>query len=189
MTSRNLCFAAAILSIQFAQHANASTTKHNSKIRSSPIAKRRHYSDRRNLQLTTTANSTDDEIDSNKQSKRAKNEDSTSSISQTTKNGELICSPTEECELCPLKWEQLLDQDEENIMGEFESCAKWGRRQQFECTVMTQGELTASCILLFKLKNRYYLFATVNKPYFHLLTHRRLNNIYPLKNKMMRRKN
>ncbi len=57
------------------------------------------------------------------------------------------CSPMGECELCPRHWKSLLEkeQDEEGFTiasenGEYGSCTKYGRRQQFECTVLVHGE-------------------------------------------------
>eukprot|EP00577_Skeletonema_sp_RCC1716_P025395 CAMPEP_0113438152 /NCGR_PEP_ID=MMETSP0013_2-20120614/37800_1 /TAXON_ID=2843 ORGANISM="Skeletonema costatum, Strain 1716" /NCGR_SAMPLE_ID=MMETSP0013_2 /ASSEMBLY_ACC=CAM_ASM_000158 /LENGTH=173 /DNA_ID=CAMNT_0000328861 /DNA_START=183 /DNA_END=707 /DNA_ORIENTATION=- /assembly_acc=CAM_ASM_000158 len=59
----------------------------------------------------------------------------------------------EECELCPLKWKQLLDKDDEKIKGEFESCTKYGRRQEFECTVLFQENDTSEKVA--KSKHEY----------------------------------
>jgi len=142
-----LIIMATLLSIAFSLPASASNTK---EVISSPIRKRRVS--RRKLQFTTTANSADDAIESYKLlQQKGINATTVSSSSSsfaaqtTTSNGELICTPMEECELCPLKWKQLLDKDDEKIKGEFESCTKYGRRQEFECTVLFQGEL---CVLV-----------------------------------------
>eukprot|EP00986_Skeletonema_menzelii_P013497 scaffold7923_cov154-Skeletonema_menzelii.AAC.4 len=32
----------------------------------------------------------------------------------------------------------MLEKDDEKVKGEFESCTKYGRRQEFECTVLFQ---------------------------------------------------
>mmetsp|Transcript_33378 Transcript_33378/g.67388 ORF Transcript_33378/g.67388 Transcript_33378/m.67388 type:complete len:316 (-) Transcript_33378:908-1855(-) len=57
------------------------------------------------------------------------------------------CSPMGECELCPRHWKSLLEkeQDEEGVTkaaenGEYGSCAKYGRRQRFECTVLVHED-------------------------------------------------
>ena len=114
------------------------------------------HSSRRKLQLTTTTtnNSADDEIDAYKLLQKKKGINATTTVSLATKhvdtttttnysynNNNELCTPMEECELCPHKWKQLLDKDDEKIEGEFESCVKYGRRQQFKCTVLFQGEL------------------------------------------------
>ncbi|KAL9184403.1 hypothetical protein ACHAXT_002489 [Thalassiosira profunda] len=49
-----------------------------------------------------------------------------------------LCTPTDECELCPYNWKVLNEREEERIKGEYESCEKFGRRRQFECTVLFQ---------------------------------------------------
>lgn len=122
------------------------------KVNASPIPKRRIS--RRKLQFTTTTNSADDEIESYKllQQKGIINATASSSSSNkhftannSNNNGELICSPMEECEVCPLKWKQFLDKDDEKIKGEFESCTKYERRQKFECTMLFHGEF---CVFL-----------------------------------------
>ena len=109
---------------------------------------------RRKLQLETTDNSADDKSYQLLQKKfhnvteaaaAASVASAVSATSSSTKqaannkNNEL-CTPIEECELCPHKWKQLLEKDDEKIEGEYESCTKYGRRQQFECTVLFQGE-------------------------------------------------
>lgn len=116
------------------------------------------HNSRRKLQLTTTTtnNSADDEIDAYKLLQKKKGINATTTVSLATKhvdttttrttnysynNNNELCTPMEECELCPHKWKQLLDKDDEKIEGEFESCVKYGRRQQFKCTVLFQGEL------------------------------------------------
>ena len=107
------------------------------------ITKRRRR--RRKLQFTTTANSADDAIESYKLLHQKGNNATLSSSSVVAEtlpasSGELICTPMEECELCPTKWKQMLEKDDEKVKGEFESCTKYGRRQEFECTVLFQGE-------------------------------------------------
>jgi len=127
---------------------------------------------RRKLQLTTTENSADDEIDSYKLLQKKGINNATTTASSTTKQQQAstttvtqlpsnnnkhneLCTPMEECELCPHKWKQFLEKDEEKIKGEFESCLKYGRRQQFECTVLFQGELC-------KKKKLFYYFVPVH---------------------------
>lgn len=51
-----------------------------------------------------------------------------------------ICTPIGECELCPSKWKVLIEKEEPKMKGEYESCFEYGRRIQFECTVLFQGE-------------------------------------------------
>ena len=128
----------------------SSISTDDKKIDASPITKRRKSS-RRELQFTTTANSADDAIDSYKLlQQKGINATAFSSSSgnkhSTSNNGELICTPMEECELCPLKWKQFLDKDDEKITGEFESCTKYERRQKFECTMLFHGEFL--CIFI-----------------------------------------
>ena len=118
-------------------------------VHATPITKRRS---RRNLQFTTTTNSADDAIESYKLLHQKGNNETLSSsavsVTETTSsNGELICTPMEECEVCPHKWKQMLEKDDEKVKGEFESCTKYGRRQEFECTVLLQGELCVVCIV------------------------------------------
>mmetsp|Transcript_13526 Transcript_13526/g.27471 ORF Transcript_13526/g.27471 Transcript_13526/m.27471 type:complete len:284 (+) Transcript_13526:117-968(+) len=150
-----LIIMATLLSLAFSLPASASNTK---EVISSPIRKRRVS--RRKLQFTTTANSADDAIESYKLlQQKGINATTVSSSSSsfaaqtTTSNGELICTPMEECELCPLKWKQLLDKDDEKIKGEFESCTKYGRRQEFECTVLFQENDTSEKVA--KSKHEY----------------------------------
>ena len=67
------------------------------------------------------------------------------------------CTSMSECELCPRHWKSLWEkeQDEEGGVaaavaanGEYGSCVDYGRRQQFECTVLIYGELIllGSCV-------------------------------------------
>jgi hypothetical protein len=58
---------------------------------------------------------------------------------------ETVCTPIGECELCPSKWKVLIEKEEPTLKGEYESCFDYGRRIQFECTVLFQGE----CIIYF----------------------------------------
>lgn len=55
---------------------------------------------------------------------------------KTSSNGTTVCTPIAECELCPHKWKVLIEKEEEKIKGEYDSCLKYGRRRQFECTVL-----------------------------------------------------
>lgn len=136
--SRLLVAAAVLLSTTLSLPASAAApTADHTKVW------KRKRSNRRYLQFTTTENSADDAFDSYKllQQTGLNATVSSSSITQTKNNkGELICTPVEECELCPLKWKQLLDQDDEKVKGEFKSCTKYERRQRFECTALMQGE-------------------------------------------------
>ena len=45
-----------------------------------------------------------------------------------------VCSPSQNCELCPHHWRVSLESEDETINGEFESCTRWGRRERFDCT-------------------------------------------------------
>lgn len=112
---------------------------------------------RRRLQLETTDNSADDKSYQLLQKKfhNVTDADAASAASaaaaaatSSNKNNEL-CTPIEECELCPHKWNQFLEKDDEKIEGEYESCTKYGRRQQFECTVLFQGEYYIICYSVF----------------------------------------
>jgi len=53
-------------------------------------------------------------------------------------NGTNVCAPLAECELCPHNWKVLVEKEDERIKGEYESCVTYGRRRQFECTVIFQ---------------------------------------------------
>ena len=110
---------------------------------------------RRKLQLETTDNSADDKSYQLLQKKfhnvteeaaaavvSAASAAATSPTKQAANKNNELCTPIEECELCPHKWKQFLEKDDEKIEGEYESCTKYGRRQQFECTVLFQGELS-----------------------------------------------
>lgn len=55
-------------------------------------------------------------------------------------NGTKVFTPSGECELCPWNWRVAIERDDEKIKGEYESCVKYGRRRQFECTVLYQSE-------------------------------------------------
>ncbi|KAL3756536.1 hypothetical protein ACHAWU_009930 [Discostella pseudostelligera] len=52
---------------------------------------------------------------------------------------ETVCTPIGECEQCPSKWNVLIEKEESTIKGEYESCYEYGRRIQFECTVLFQA--------------------------------------------------
>jgi hypothetical protein len=54
--------------------------------------------------------------------------------------GDELCSPVEECELCHRSWRVMIEKEDEKISGEYESCATYGRRRKFECTVLSRGE-------------------------------------------------
>lgn len=58
------------------------------------------------------------------------NSTTTSSTSAAT------CTPMAECELCPHNYKVLIEKEDEKMKGEYDSCAKYGRRRQFECTVL-----------------------------------------------------
>jgi len=68
---------------------------------------------------------------------------STSSTTTTTisKSKEVSpCTPSSECELCPYNYKVLIEKEDEKIKGEYDSCLLYGRRKQFECTVLFQGK-------------------------------------------------
>lgn len=79
--------------------------------------------------LETTDNSSDDDDDDDED-----DEQSTPSSS----NGTSVCTPIGECEVCPHNYKILIEKEDEKIKGEFDSCEKYGRRMQFECTVLFQ---------------------------------------------------
>lgn len=59
---------------------------------------------------------------------------------------ETVCTPIGECEQCPSKWNVLIEKEESTIKGEYESCYEYGRRIQFECTVLFQGKCIIYCV-------------------------------------------
>jgi hypothetical protein len=59
---------------------------------------------------------------------------------QNQQMSEAVCTPIGECEVCPFKWKVMIEKEEQNIKGEYESCIEFGRRIQFECTVLLQGK-------------------------------------------------
>ena len=67
---------------------------------------------------------------------------STSSTTTTTSKSREVspCTPSSECELCPYNYKVLIEKEDEKIKGEYDSCLKYGRRKQFECTVLFQGK-------------------------------------------------
>ena len=66
---------------------------------------------------------------------------STTSSSTSSKSKEVSpCTPSSECELCPYNYKVLIEKEDEKIKGEYDSCLKYGRRKQFECTVLFQGK-------------------------------------------------
>ena len=151
---RRIIIATLLSMIAFSLPASASIST-DTKVHATPITKRRKS--RRKLQFTTTANSADDATESYKLLHQKENNATLSSsavVTETTanNNGELICTPMEECEVCPHKWKQMLEKDDEKVKGEFESCTKYGRRQEFECTVLFQGEL---CVFYYLLKGTF----------------------------------
>ena len=120
---------------------------------------------RRKLQLETTDNSADDKSYQLLQKKFHNVTEAAAAVASATaaatkqasnKDNEL-CTPIEECELCPHKWKQFLEKDDEKIEGEYESCTRYGRRQQFECTVLFQGEF-----LLFRFLSNLFFFHQEN---------------------------
>lgn len=46
-----------------------------------------------------------------------------------------VCSPSDQCELCPHHWRLSIESVDETVKGEFESCTRWGRRERFDCTL------------------------------------------------------
>merc|ERR1719203_2008777 len=61
-------------------------------------------------------------------------------------NGTKVFTPMGECELCPRGWRVSLERDDEKIKGEFESCVKYGRRRQFESTLLYQESASSEKI-------------------------------------------
>lgn len=51
-----------------------------------------------------------------------------------------VCTPIGECEMCPSKWQVMMEKEEQTIKGEYESCIEFGRRMPFECTFLFQGK-------------------------------------------------
>jgi hypothetical protein len=132
---------------------------------------------RRKLQLEATDNSADDKSYQLLQKKFHNVTEAAAAVASATaaatkqasnKDNEL-CTPVEECELCPQKWKQFLEKDDEKIEGEYESCTRHGRRQQFECTVLFQGEF-----LLFRFLSNLFFSS---RKYFSTLSHITFNNI------------
>ena len=69
------------------------------------------------------------------------NSTSSTSTSTSSKSQEVSpCTPSSECELCPYNYKVLIEKEDEKIKGEYDSCLKYGRRKQFECTVLFQGK-------------------------------------------------
>jgi len=67
---------------------------------------------------------------------------STSTTTSTSSKSKEVspCTPSSECELCPYNYKVLIEKEDEKIKGEYDSCLKYGRRKQFECTVLFQGK-------------------------------------------------
>ena len=77
------------------------------------------------------------------------NSTSSSTSTTTTTSKEVSpCTPSSECELCPYNYKVLIEKEDEKIKGEYDSCLKYGRRKQFECTILFQGKkvLVFDCI-------------------------------------------
>lgn len=49
-----------------------------------------------------------------------------------------VYTPMGDCEACPRNWRVAIERDDETVKGEHESCAQYGRRRQFEYTVVFQ---------------------------------------------------
>lgn len=64
----------------------------------------------------------------------------TTSLSNQRISSEAVCTPIGECEFCPPKWRVMIEKEEQTIKDEYESCIEYGRRIQFECTVLFQGK-------------------------------------------------
>ena len=64
----------------------------------------------------------------------------TTSLSNQRISSEAVCIPIGECEFCPPKWRVMIEKEEQTIKDEYESCIEYGRRIQFECTVLFQGK-------------------------------------------------
>lgn len=54
--------------------------------------------------------------------------------------GEDLCTPVGECEVCHHNWKVMMEKEDEKIKGEYEGCVTYGRRRKFECTMLFQGE-------------------------------------------------
>ena len=54
---------------------------------------------------------------------------------------ETVCSPVGECSVCPHNWRVMIEKEDENIEGEWESCKRYGRRIKRQCNVLFLGEL------------------------------------------------
>ena len=103
-----------------------------------------YHHGRRRLELSFDSgdnNDDDDEVTVKSRPRTKSSAPKTNSTRTTTaqKQSEL-CTPMAECELCPRNWRVSNERDEEKIKGEFSTCEKYGRRRQFECTVLFQGK-------------------------------------------------
>ncbi|KAL7543518.1 hypothetical protein ACHAXR_013046 [Thalassiosira sp. AJA248-18] len=95
------------------------------------------------LSLESTNKSGDDDNDDDDDDVPKKNynkSNSTTYVALETKQQQQseVCTPVEECELCPRNWRVSNEKDDEKVKGEFESCVKYGRRRLFECTELFQ---------------------------------------------------
>jgi hypothetical protein len=70
----------------------------------------------------------------------AGNDAQLSSASDQHQQGEELCTPVGECEMCHHNWRVMMEKEDEKIKGEYEGCVTYGRRRKFECTVLLQGE-------------------------------------------------
>lgn len=49
---------------------------------------------------------------------------------------EEVCTPIDECEICPTSYKVNIEKDDETIQGEYEACINYGRRQKYDCTTI-----------------------------------------------------
>jgi hypothetical protein len=49
---------------------------------------------------------------------------------------EEVCTPMNECEVCPTSYKVNIEKDDETIPGEYEACINYGRRQKYDCTTI-----------------------------------------------------
>lgn len=91
------------------------------------------------LETTDNSASADDKYDDAGQPTTTIVANGTAATTTQKANNEL-CTPMAECEMCPHNWKVLIEKEDEAIKGEYDSCLKYGRRRQFECTTLFQGE-------------------------------------------------
>ena len=70
-------------------------------------------------------------------------EEDVASRAQQRAATETVCSQVGECSVCPHNWRVMIEKEEENVEGEWESCKRYGRRIKRQCNVLFRGELIA----------------------------------------------